>query len=131
MVFSCFTANLGRRFAQILRGFAQVFRDFARIFNKSKHFGVRLHPLHLRLLNHCCVNMRLDNHQQAHSISQVALKTFCQDQSFTTSSVHSNFREVVNLLSICRDFLYVSAIPLRRVPQASRMSSSIRTHIQA
>jgi len=46
---------LGAIFAQILkifRYFAQISMDFARIFTKSKLLGVRLHPLHPRLLHH-------------------------------------------------------------------------------
>jgi len=37
--------------AQIFRDFVKVFRDFAQIFTKSKLLGVRLHPLHHRLLH--------------------------------------------------------------------------------
>jgi len=33
--------------------FAQISTDFARIFTKAKVFGVRLHPLHPRLLHQC------------------------------------------------------------------------------
>jgi len=35
------------------RDFFRLFRDFARIFDKSKHLGLRLYPLHPRLLHHC------------------------------------------------------------------------------
>jgi len=76
MVFTCFSANLGRHFlksnnvgshfaqvfrdfskifrdfVRIFRDFANIFRDFARIFNKSKLLGVHLHPLNPRLLHH-------------------------------------------------------------------------------
>jgi len=37
----------------MFRDFAQIFWDFSRIFDKSKLLGVRLHPLHPRLLYHC------------------------------------------------------------------------------
>jgi len=61
--FMCFFANVGRDcfkrqttldtiFARIFRDFVQIFRDFARIFDKSKFFGVRIHPLHPHLLHH-------------------------------------------------------------------------------
>jgi len=39
-------------FAQICLDFARIFKVFARIFTKSKLLGVRLHPLHPRLLHH-------------------------------------------------------------------------------
>jgi len=44
-----------RDFANIFVDFAQIFTDFARLFDKSKLLGVRLHPLHARLLHHCIV----------------------------------------------------------------------------
>jgi len=51
--------TLGAIFSQIFRDFARIFTDFAqiskyfaRIFTKSKHLGVRFHPLNLRLLHH-------------------------------------------------------------------------------
>ena len=43
-----------RRFSQISTDFSRIFRYFAWIFNKSKLLGVCLHPLHPRLLHHCC-----------------------------------------------------------------------------
>jgi len=45
-------ALIFRDFAWIFRNFVQIFRDFARTFDKSKLLGVRLHPLHPRLLHH-------------------------------------------------------------------------------
>jgi len=54
-----FFAHIFRDFAQISSDFAKVFTDFvristdfARIFTKSELLGVRLHPLHPRLLHH-------------------------------------------------------------------------------
>jgi len=38
-------------FSQISTEFAWILRDFAWIFTKSKVLGVRLHPLHPRLLH--------------------------------------------------------------------------------
>jgi len=42
--------------AQISIDFAWIFRDFAQIFTKSIHLGVRLHPLHPRLIHHCMLH---------------------------------------------------------------------------
>ena len=39
-------------FARIFRDFAKIFRDFARIFDTSKLLGLRLYPLHPRLLHY-------------------------------------------------------------------------------
>jgi len=39
-------------FAKVFTHFAQISTDFALIFTKSKLLGVRLHPLHPRLLLH-------------------------------------------------------------------------------
>ena len=46
-------AQIFRDFARIVRGFAQIFKDFDQIFDKSKLLGLRLNPLHPRLLHHC------------------------------------------------------------------------------
>ena len=43
-------------FAQILWDFARILWDFARISTKSKLLGVRVHPLHPRLLHQCLLN---------------------------------------------------------------------------
>jgi len=40
-------------FSRILGNFSWILRDFSRIFTKSNLLGVRLHPLHPRLLNQC------------------------------------------------------------------------------
>jgi len=42
-------------FSRIFRDFVKIVRNFARIFDKSKLLGVRLHPLHHRLLHHCYI----------------------------------------------------------------------------
>ena len=39
-------------FAQIFRDFVQIFGNFAQIFDRSNLLGVRLHPLHPRLLHY-------------------------------------------------------------------------------
>jgi len=43
--------TLGAIFSQISTDFTRIFRDFAQIFTKSKLWGVRLQPLHPRLLH--------------------------------------------------------------------------------
>jgi len=48
-------AQIFRDFALIFKSFVRIFRDYAQIFNKSKLLGMRLHPLHPRLLHHWLV----------------------------------------------------------------------------
>jgi len=45
------SAQIFREFLKVFRDFARILWDFARIFTKSKLLGVRLHPLHPRLLH--------------------------------------------------------------------------------
>jgi len=65
--------------------FCRIFRDFSRICDKPNIFGVRLHPLHLRLLHHC--NQRMSGLQDAIILSWLKL-AFCNLESSRIISCH-------------------------------------------
>jgi len=50
-VYMCFLV-LEKRSQTLGAIFARIFRDFDQSFDKSKLLGMRLHPLHPRLLHH-------------------------------------------------------------------------------